>query len=71
MSIAPIKYIALKGGDIIQDGDQYSTDLGGWRTAPDFLIGSTVPESTSSGWRRPIHLVETPKKKWFQFWKKL
>jgi hypothetical protein len=69
MPITSTKYIALKGGDIIQDRDQYSTDLGGWKDTPDFLIGSAIPESVTSGWRRPVHLIQASKKKWYQFWK--
>lgn len=65
------EYISLEAGGKIQNGDEYSSNQGIWRTVPDFLVGDTIPES-STKWRRPIQGNESkrsiaPKKKWFPF----
>jgi len=64
-------YIELKDGNILEEGDEYSTTCGLWRTIPDFLVGDPIPISDSdTHWRRrdkttPNNVIEK-KKGWFK-----
>jgi len=56
----------LNNGDILKEGDEYSTSNGLWRFIPDFMVGNTIPTSDTK-WRR-VKEGKPPKKKkrWFE-----
>jgi len=60
------EYIHLSNGDILKEGDEYSTSNGLWRFIPDFMVGNIIPVANTQ-WRRTIR-VNPPKKKkrWFE-----
>jgi len=62
-----IKYVVLKVGEILREGDEYNTHSD-WRSVPDFLFGEKVTDGTTQ-WRRPSKSSDssTQKKRWFSF----
>lgn len=61
------EYRIIQPGEKIQSGDEYCSCQGTWRTAPDFLIGDIIPESSTT-WRRTIEGKKPKTKfKWFSF----
>lgn len=72
-----MNYLELKSEEVLQKNDEYSAHNQAWKSIPDFMIGSKVPDCTSTHWRRPIvsnsnrrTVVETKVEK-KSFWKSL
>lgn len=60
------EYIKLNNGEILKEGDEYSTSNGMWRFIPDFMVGNTIPDSDTQWRRAKKGKFIKKKKRWFE-----